>query len=299
MSFDRWFYPDGINYRLILPPLQYSYATSSKSLDPDGFYFEEYTAIREVYDPNGDEINFGDEKVDALYYKGYLVSFIIAEGQYKGKEFAWNPDEGWYLDKYGDDYEMWWAGYIIRAVYGTSRSIQELGNKITWQNLPEALMKLPEGIDGWLKRFGNAGAQRKVGMLYSLHLSFNGGGLKYIGVLGIPTKIIPRPLNTSGVPYPRIIVEGFGEVPFPKGPFPKTASAPLRKKFTTSYKKKFKTWWTDEMGRPWPTPQPGQHVSIHHIKPLSKGGSNSFENLVPLIEQTQHIHFTRWWYNYP
>ncbi|MBK7988188.1 MAG: HNH endonuclease [Ignavibacteria bacterium] len=37
---------------------------------------------------------------------------------------------------------------------------------------------------------------------------------------------------------------------------------------------------------------------MHHIKPLSHGGTNSFDNLVPLIHPEQHPPFTNWWRRY-
>lgn len=103
-----------------------------------------------------------------------------------------------------------------------------------------------------------------------------------------------RPVNSKGVPYPKVKVEGYGEVPFPDGPYTPNNSKNLRSDFTDAYKKDFKTWWIDQ-GRPWPE----GNVNIHHIKPLSKGGDNSFDNLLPLIQPEQHQPFTNWWRSYP
>jgi len=89
-------------------------------------------------------------------------------------------------------------------------------------------------------------------------------------------------------------VEGYGEVPFPDGLYIPNNSRTLRSEFTDAYKKEFKTWWINQ-GRPWPE----GNVNIHHIKPLSKGGDNSFDNLVPLIQPEQHQPFTNWWRSYP
>lgn len=85
-----------------------------------------------------------------------------------------------------------------------------------------------------------------------------------------------------------------GEVPFPEGPYEPNNSSTLRPQFTDSYKKQFKEWWTGQ-GKPWPEGE----VNIHHIKPLSKGGDNSFENLVPLVQPEEHQPFTNWWRSYP
>jgi HNH endonuclease len=51
-------------------------------------------------------------------------------------------------------------------------------------------------------------------------------------------------------------------------------------------------------GKPWPVAPEGSTINIHHIKPLSKGGTNSFSNLVPLIQPEQHQPFTNWWRAY-
>ncbi|MGE5628588.1 MAG: HNH endonuclease [Solirubrobacterales bacterium] len=103
-----------------------------------------------------------------------------------------------------------------------------------------------------------------------------------------------RVVNGKGNPYPKVEVEGHGEVPFPDGPFEPNNSTTLRPQFTDSYKKQFKEWWTGQ-GKPWPEGE----VNIHHIKPLSKGGDNSFENLVPLVQPEEHQPFTNWWRSYP
>ncbi|AUO15597.1 hypothetical protein BGI42_15780 [Clostridium taeniosporum] len=103
-----------------------------------------------------------------------------------------------------------------------------------------------------------------------------------------------RVTNRKGVAYPQVIVDGYGEIPFPDGPYVPNNSARLRPKFTARYKELFKEWWISQ-GRPWPE----GNVNIHHIKPLSKGGDNSFENLIPLVQPDEHQPFTNWWRSYP
>jgi hypothetical protein len=103
-----------------------------------------------------------------------------------------------------------------------------------------------------------------------------------------------RPVNRKGVEYPRVIVKDYGEVPFPEGPYTPNNSQTLRKAFTESYKKSFKEWWIGQ-GRAWPEGK----VNIHHIKPLSRGGTNDFNNLVPLVQPEEHQPFTNWWMSYP
>ena len=103
-----------------------------------------------------------------------------------------------------------------------------------------------------------------------------------------------KALNNKGVPYPKVEVDGYGKVGLPPGPYEPNNSKTLRPQFTESYKKQFKEWWI-EQGRAWPEGE----VNIHHIKPLSKGGDNSFENLVPLIQPDEHQPFTNWWRDFP
>ena len=105
---------------------------------------------------------------------------------------------------------------------------------------------------------------------------------------------VGRVINGKGNSYPKIEVDGYGEVPFPEGPYEPNNSSTLRQKFTDSYKKQFQEWWIAQ-GKKWPEGE----VNIHHIKPLSKGGDNSFENLVPLVQPEEHQPFTNWWRSYP
>jgi hypothetical protein len=101
-------------------------------------------------------------------------------------------------------------------------------------------------------------------------------------------------LNNKGVPYPQVAVDGYGLVQFPEGPYVPNNSSSLRPSFTTAYKEEFRQWWVGQ-GRTWPTAPEGSVINIHHIKPLSKGGTNAFENLIPLIQPEQHQPFTNWW----
>jgi 5-methylcytosine-specific restriction endonuclease McrA len=69
----------------------------------------------------------------------------------------------------------------------------------------------------------------------------------------------------------------------------------MRAKFTKELRSQFRDWWYDEYG--W-YPSPDEY-DIHHIKPLSRGGTNHFENLVPLKRGADHDQFTTWWLSYP
>jgi 5-methylcytosine-specific restriction endonuclease McrA len=96
-------------------------------------------------------------------------------------------------------------------------------------------------------------------------------------------------VNAKGTPYPKVAVEGYGEVPFPEGPYTPNNSQILRTEFSLQMRAEFKSWWTQQ-GRP----LPASKYEIHHIQPLKFGGTNNFQNLVPLQPQ-QHLQFTNWW----
>ncbi len=96
-------------------------------------------------------------------------------------------------------------------------------------------------------------------------------------------------VNSKGVAYPDVQISSYGKVPFPDGPYEPNNTG-LRSEFTQEYKLQFKQWWI-EKGRPWPSGQ----IEIHHIKPLQFGGTNAFQNLVPL-NTGPHLEFTLWWW---
>ncbi len=113
------------------------------------------------------------------------------------------------------------------------------------------------------------------------------GGIGYrIGRLSGPNKPI---INSRGVPYPEVDVPGYGKVPFPDSPYSPNNSPSRAQEFTNALKKAFQSWWKNQ-GYIWPEGE----VHIHHIKPLQYGGTNIFENLVPL-SRPQHDLFTNWW----
>jgi hypothetical protein len=104
------------------------------------------------------------------------------------------------------------------------------------------------------------------------------------------------PVNNREVPYPEVNVPGYGKVPFPEGPYTPHNSATygqLRKEFNNAVRPAFEQRWRDK-GLSWPI-----DAQVHHIKPLSHGGTNEFTNLVPLRatpgENNIHNLFTQWW----
>ena len=104
-----------------------------------------------------------------------------------------------------------------------------------------------------------------------------------------------RPANSKGVPYPRYEVQGYGEVPFPKGDIRISDPDILRDQITQQSRIEFRAWWCTRYG--W-YPAPNEH-QIHHVQPLSRGGTNDFDNLVPVRIGPNHQAFTNWWRYYP
>jgi len=117
-----------------------------------------------------------------------------------------------------------------------------------------------------------------------------------VGNVDVPQPNSSPILNSKGDPYPDVTVEGYGKVPFPEGPYTPNNSATLRPEFN-ALRSDFKNWWI-EQGRPYPIATEGSTIQIHHIQPLSWGGTNSFNNLVPLIYPQQHQPFTNWWLSF-
>ena len=70
----------------------------------------------------------------------------------------------------------------------------------------------------------------------------------------------------------------------------------LKSQFINSYET-FQVWW-ETKGRVLPTPTQESKIETYHIQPLRHGGTNDFENLVPIDYVTQHKLFNRWWSGY-
>ncbi len=222
---------------------------------------------------------------------------------------------------FGDPYspEQWGMDIVTGAVagvvtYGAGKAFKALFPKTT-QSISDGVRRIEQKIKNWFKGVeqiprttttGASGGSFETGDLIfegaddvlidnQLRSTTTFGGLsagdvRYSGASSIP-------VNLRGVPYPQINVAGYGIVSFPSGPYAPNNSATLRAAFTRSYKNQFRTWW-EAQGRQWPSPSQGSRIDIHHIKPLKWGGTNAFENLVPLDYNTQHRFFTSWWSNF-
>jgi RHS repeat-associated protein len=150
--------------------------------------------------------------------------------------------------------------------------------------------------DAWA--FGVAAREYAAGERSGWDLAFHSlcltGDVLAIGAAYNRLATPARPVNRAGVPYPKQHVQGYGEVPFPDGPIAPTSPGPMRAQFTQAYRMQYRAWWYGEYGW-YPSPDMYQ---IHHILPLARGGTNAFENLVPLTGPA-HSPFTSWWVTYP
>lgn len=102
--------------------------------------------------------------------------------------------------------------------------------------------------------------------------------------------------NSRGEPYPIIIDPRTGEpIPAPKEKLtrvPVEKRSPWDKEHRAAYIKE----WYD---RGYKTPEGGWiKYDIHHIRPREYGGSNDFDNLVPIERDLHQKLLNEWWRNY-
>jgi hypothetical protein len=92
------------------------------------------------------------------------------------------------------------------------------------------------------------------------------------------------------MPYLKVNVENYGEVPFLKNA--RYTSPDLRIPRSSTYRIDYIDSW-EALGKPEPA---GGWTSyrIHHIQPLEYGGTNEISNLIHLTK-IQHGLFTKWW----
>jgi RHS repeat-associated protein len=99
--------------------------------------------------------------------------------------------------------------------------------------------------------------------------------------------------NISRGPYPQVIDPRTGEnIPYPEG-----NNNIIDKSLRTDYNRGQDryNYITEWYNRSYPTPDGGwDGYELHHIKPLARGGDNSFDNIVPLL-QPVHALFNRYW----
>jgi hypothetical protein len=102
-------------------------------------------------------------------------------------------------------------------------------------------------------------------------------------------------LNERGEPYPRETNPLTGDkIPFPQGA--RYTPPAQRTPRTNTYRPNYIKWYEQTFGS---APYGGWDAyAIHHIQPLSFGGTNDISNLVHLKKGSSHDQFTNWWKNY-
>jgi RHS repeat-associated protein len=105
-----------------------------------------------------------------------------------------------------------------------------------------------------------------------------------------------RPVNKAGVEYPNVIDPRTGKpIPHPGEGLTKVDKVD-RVPWTNKERGEFIKEWYDRGHK---TPEGGwANYDIHHIKPREYGGTNSFDNLVPVPRSTHQKQFNPWWANY-
>jgi RHS repeat-associated protein len=103
-------------------------------------------------------------------------------------------------------------------------------------------------------------------------------------------------VNANGVPYPEVLDPRTGEdIPSPTDQLSKV-SKDDRVQWGKAQRGQFIKEWYD---RGYTTPDGGwQDYDIHHITPREYGGSNDFDNLVPVLRGVHQQDFNNWWRNY-
>ncbi len=110
---------------------------------------------------------------------------------------------------------------------------------------------------------------------------------------GTPSK---TPTNKHNEPYPSVPDPRTGEnIPFPSGDISKVPKD-QRVDWDGMTRHDFiKEWYDRGYGD---LPEDWSKYDIHHILPREYGGTNDFDNLVPLLRETTHKLFTAWWAGY-
>lgn len=104
------------------------------------------------------------------------------------------------------------------------------------------------------------------------------------------------PTNKHNEPYPFVPDPRTGEnIPFPSGDISKVPKD-QRVDWDGGTRHDFiKEWYDRGYGD---LPEDWIKYDIHHILPREYGGTNAFDNLVPLLRETTHKLFTSWWAGY-
>ncbi|MBL8620881.1 MAG: hypothetical protein JNK64_06240 [Myxococcales bacterium] len=141
----------------------------------------------------------------------------------------------------------------------------------------------------------------REGLNYAAGEGVTRGGMAVAGKIkgwAAAAGIIRRstPMNRVGKPYPQVRNPGTGElVPYPGDGFAVVPEG-QRTVWTNMDRHAFIKEWHD---RGFKAPPGGwDEYDIHHIRPLKFGGTNAFDNLVPVLRTVHQTEFNVWWTNY-
>jgi hypothetical protein len=111
-----------------------------------------------------------------------------------------------------------------------------------------------------------------------------------------PAFVATEAANAAGEAYPSVIHPGTGEpIPYPGEGLAKVPVAE-RAPWGASERGAYIKEWYDQG---YATPEGGwSQYDIHHIVPREYGGTNAFENLVPVERTVHQSQFNTWWRNY-
>jgi hypothetical protein len=108
--------------------------------------------------------------------------------------------------------------------------------------------------------------------------------------------IATEAVNAAGDAYPSVIHPGTSEsIPYPGEGLTKVPVAE-RVPWGAAERQAYIKEWYD---RGYATPEGGwSQNDIHHIVPREYGGTNDFDNLVPVERTVHQTQFNTWWRNY-
>jgi hypothetical protein len=139
------------------------------------------------------------------------------------------------------------------------------------------------------------GAEQMKAAAPAMLAKARGGGASTLrsGASAAAPKSSGSPVNKAGKPYPNVTDPRTGKpMTFPEGPLERVPAS-QRVEWTNQDRGRFIKEWYD---RGYQTPQGGwSEYDIHHIRPREFGGTNDFDNLVPVLRDVHNTEVTPWW----
>lgn len=107
----------------------------------------------------------------------------------------------------------------------------------------------------------------------------------------------PEVTNSKGEPYPQVIDPRTGEpIPPPPNDLDVVDMELRADPLTAAERHDYITEWHNQG---FPRPEGGWGAyDLHHIIPRRYGGTNEFDNIVPVLRETHQKQFNSWWNNY-